>query len=100
MSPARKTFEVVLVEWVDACSHSSGWRSLEEMAKCADQRMEICTYTVGFLVSKNDKRVVLAMAIDIPDGEDLPQVTDGFSIPYGLIRNMTVLKRVGQGEQG
>lgn len=74
--PAR-----VEVKWTDACNVNEQGLSLEDA--CARSLASRCT--VGWLLDKNDTRVVLAADYDPPEGESAAEYGQLTLIPTGWV---------------
>lgn len=77
-----KKLRAVRVEWVDSAS-TGRWRHRKEA-----ERFDVvaCT-TVGFVVSRNSKRIVLAQSVSEDD-----DVCDTMTIPAGCVKRVRRLK--------
>jgi hypothetical protein len=71
----------VEVEWTDTCNHS-GWRSKKDV--CA-YRVVRC-FTLGYLVCKDDKALVVAQSLN-----QLSEFTEVMVIPLGCVRKIKKL---------
>ena len=79
--------KIVLVEWNDAYEMDSGWHSLEDAKKW---NLCLC-YSVGYLLSENEKSIVIGADVGVGCDSDVGRVQ---SIPKGCISDITILKEV------
>jgi hypothetical protein len=84
---SKKTAEpmkVVLVEWLDAYTHDSGWKSIKSVKK----QGPVLVRTVGFLVKEAEDHVTVA-ASHVPHDDHC----DGdVIVPRGMIKSIVELK--------
>ena len=77
----------VMVDFEDASSHDEGWATIEEL----QNHTQSCT-TVGFVVRKDRKQVLLAMNRGgHPSEPSLLQYATTMAIPLGWITAVKVL---------
>lgn len=84
--------KLVMIEWVDSCSHAGQerWKKMEEIA--ADEGVVRCR-SVGWLVGDHEDNKVIVPHISGMDGNDLPPYGRGdLSIPTKAITKITVLR--------
>jgi hypothetical protein len=76
--------KMVLVEWLDAYTHDSGWKSIKSVRK----QGPVLVRSIGFLVKEADDHVTVA-ASHVP----LDDHCDGDCvIPRGMIKSIVELK--------
>lgn len=56
---SKDDFPLVMVEWVDSASMSSGWNELEDLRRCGTLRL----VTAGFLVHETPEHVVICASV-------------------------------------
>lgn len=79
-----QTRPLVLVEWVDACSHTNkGWNALDEVVDLGLQTVS----SVGWLVHKDTDRLVVIASKD-GDGN----VSGDVTIPSSWVAKITYLE--------
>lgn len=61
----NETYELVLVTWRDAVEMEAGWHDMKEITK---QETAVCK-TVGWLVAKDDKRIIIMSTIEEDENE-------------------------------
>lgn len=73
--------QVVIVEWLDACTHE-GWD---------DEDFGVVQHSIGWLHSEHEHGIRLARTFNDKDrtGEFLPE--EMLDLPYGMIREITWL---------
>jgi hypothetical protein len=76
--------KLVYIEWEDAFGIPGRWTDIEEVTE-KSQRANIIR-TVGWIISQNSKRIVLAASLD-----GFECATDGTIIPKSLIRKRRAL---------
>ena len=57
-----ESYKLVLITWRDAIEMEAGWHDMQTITK---QKTATCK-TVGWLVDKNDERIVIASTIEGP----------------------------------
>lgn len=77
---------LVRVEWDDASSHDEGWATREDL----ENRVQRCT-TVGFVVRKDRKQVLLAMSKGQHAADTVMQYATTMAIPLGWVTRIKVL---------
>jgi hypothetical protein len=81
-------YDLVLVEWVDACRLNTGWM---DMADVPDPYPHRCV-TVGFQVGKNKRGIILVPTIGDTEHPDNSHTYGGMMIPRTAILSSKVLK--------
>jgi len=87
MKKTGKTYDIVLVEWIDAEEHGEiGWNNLKEQLKYAKKPCPLMR-SVGFEVWRDAKHIALLSAIGDKECSSVEK------IPMGFIKSITKLNR-------
>ena len=85
---AKKTYEVVLVEWVDAEEKGDvGWNDIKEMLRYAKKPCPLMR-SVGFEVYRDDDHIALLSSI----GPDECSTVE--KVPMAFVKSITPLKAI------
>ena len=79
-------FPIVEVTWADAASTGAGWMLARELKEWMDADFTVCK-TVGYLVRKDNKKVVVAAS-----GTSNDKWSDTTEIPRSQVRRIRRLK--------
>lgn len=79
---------IVLIEWLDACSTGSGWRARYEVE---EDELSRCR-SVGWVVSVDRVRVVIASSEVTQRDKSEASVTGGIVIPSACIKTIKRLR--------
>ena len=74
------------IEWDDASSHDEGWATIEDL----QNHVQRCT-TLGFVVRKDRKQVLLAMSKGAHASDNVMQYATTMAIPLGWVTRIVVL---------
>jgi hypothetical protein len=84
--------DLVAVSWRDAVSITRGWESAEVYLRSS--KVAPCR-TVGYLLSRRGRAVVVALTVDLQQSH----VLNGQSIPRGMVSSIRVLRRATKQER-
>lgn len=79
-----KREKILLVEWDDTAGHGR-WRDRDE----AKKETTVPAFTVGFLIDRNEDRIVVASSCAHSDHS---HVTDTMAIPMHAVKRISTLK--------
>ena len=82
-----KVGALVRVTWEDASSHDEGWAKIEEI----ENRVQKCM-TVGWVVKRDRKQVVLAMSHGKHPSDGVEQYATTWALPLGFVTEILVLE--------
>lgn len=90
-----KRFQPVKVYWVD--SHSlNGWGDGRTIEKRSNKMSLLCC-TVGMLLKKNKKRIIITQSISLTTNGDVDNVSDTITLPMCTVKSIKKLGKVIHG---
>lgn len=87
--------ELYAIEWEDAYNGNHDWFETATLPEAVEPYI---VHTVGWVLQRNKERVTVAMSYIPPRGDAEARACDLFTIPAGMIRNLTALANPFAGE--
>lgn len=86
-----RDMKLLLVEWLDACSDSAGWNSMERLSNEIDA---LHCRSVGWLVRETKKEILLVPHIAGERNQGIrPSGAGDITIPKKTITKITVIRK-------